>query len=113
MRTFRKNGTKNTNSKIENNDTRRRGSAHKEAGRRRVRLRQHPVNTRNYTVLETLKGRNTKNLIKQATILLADYIRLTAQIAVLEEIALDYSGKTIDNIIQQLEAIKKEVKNEN
>lgn len=39
----------------------------------------------------------------------ADYIRLTAQIAVLKEIAADYSGKTIDNIIQQLEAIKKEV----
>ena len=45
--------------------------------------------------------------------LLADYIRLTAIIAVLEEITLDYSGKTIDNIIQQLEAIKKEVENEN
>lgn len=30
----------------------------------------------------------------------ADYIRLTAQIAVLEEIAVDYSGKTIDNIIK-------------
>ena len=43
----------------------------------------------------------------------ADYIRLTAHIAVLKEIALDYSGKTIDNIIQQLEAIKKEVENEN
>ena len=41
----------------------------------------------------------------------ADYIRLTAQIAVLKEIAADYSGKTIDNIIQQLEAIKKEVEN--
>lgn len=42
----------------------------------------------------------------------ADYIKLTAQIAVLKEITLDYSGKTIDNIIQQLEAIKKEVKDE-
>lgn len=42
----------------------------------------------------------------------ADYIILTAHIAVLEEIALDYSGKTIDNIIQQLEAIKKEVEND-
>lgn len=42
----------------------------------------------------------------------ADYIRLTAQIAVLKEIALDYNGKTIDNIIQQLEAIKKEVEND-
>lgn len=45
--------------------------------------------------------------------LLADYIRLTAMIAVLEEIALDYSGKTIENIIQQLEAIRKEGENEN
>lgn len=43
----------------------------------------------------------------------ADYIRLTVQIAVLKEIAVDYNGKTIDNIIQQLEAIKKEVENEN
>ena len=43
----------------------------------------------------------------------ADYIKLTAQIAVLKEISADYSGKTIDNIIQQLEAIKKEVKDEN
>lgn len=42
----------------------------------------------------------------------ADYIRLTAQIAVLKEIAVDYSDKTIDNIIQQLEAIKKEVEND-
>lgn len=42
----------------------------------------------------------------------ADYIRLTAQIAVLKEIAADYSGKTIDNIIQQLEAIKEELEND-
>ena len=42
----------------------------------------------------------------------ADYIRLTAQIAVLKEIAVDYSGKTIGNIIQQLESIKKEVEND-
>ena len=42
----------------------------------------------------------------------ADYIRLTAQIAVLKEIALDYNGKTIQNIIQQFEAIKKEVTDE-
>lgn len=33
----------------------------------------------------------------------ADRIRITAQIAILKEIALDYRGKTIDNIIQQLE----------
>ena len=42
----------------------------------------------------------------------ADYIRLTAQIAVLKEIAVDYSGKTIDNIMQKLEAIKKEVEHD-
>ena len=29
-----------------------------------------------------------------------------------EKIAVDYSGKTIDNIIQQLEAIEKEVTDE-
>ena len=33
-----------------------------------------------------------------------DRIRITAQIAVLKEIAIDYKSKTIDNIIQQLEA---------
>ena len=32
-----------------------------------------------------------------------DRIRIEAQIAILKEIALDYNGKTIDNIIQQLE----------
>ena len=39
-------------------------------------------------------------------------VALMAQIAVLKEIAVDYSGKTIDNIIQQLEAIKKDVTDE-
>jgi hypothetical protein len=34
--TFRKNGTRNTNPKTENNDTRRRESAYKETERRRV-----------------------------------------------------------------------------
>ena len=33
----------------------------------------------------------------------ADRIKITAQIAVLKEIVLEYNGKTIDNIIQQLE----------
>ena len=41
-----------------------------------------------------------------------DYIRLKAQVAVLREIAMDYSGKTIDNIIVQLEARRKEWYNE-
>ena len=33
-----------------------------------------------------------------------DINKIKAQIAVLKEIAMDYKGKTIDNIIQQLEA---------
>ena len=41
----------------------------------------------------------------------AEYIRLVAQIAVLKEIAEEYPGKTIDNIIVQMEARKKEVEN--
>lgn len=41
-----------------------------------------------------------------------EYARLNAKIAVLKEIAIDYSGKTIGNIIQQLEAIREEVSNE-
>lgn len=41
-----------------------------------------------------------------------EYARLNAKIAVLKEIAIDYSDKTIGNIIQQLEAIRKEVSNE-
>ena len=33
----------------------------------------------------------------------SDRIKIMAQIAVLKEISIDYKGKTIDNIIQQLE----------
>lgn len=33
----------------------------------------------------------------------ADRIKITAQIEILKEIAIDYKGKTIDNVIQQLE----------
>lgn len=40
-----------------------------------------------------------------------EYARLNAKIAVLKEIAIDYSDKTIDNVIHQLEAIRKEVSN--
>ena len=32
-------------------------------------------------------------------------LKIAAQIEVLEDIAIDYMGKTIDNIIQQLEAM--------
>ena len=42
-----------------------------------------------------------------------EYIRLAAQIAILKEIAEEYPGKTIENIIQQLEARRKEVVNAN
>ena len=40
-----------------------------------------------------------------------DYLRLSVHIAMLEDIAEDYPGKTIENIIAQLEARKKEVEN--
>ena len=40
-----------------------------------------------------------------------DYIRLVAQIAVLREIVMEYSGKTIDNIIVQMEARRKDAEN--
>ena len=42
-----------------------------------------------------------------------DYLRLSVHIAMLEDIAEDYPGKTIENIIAQLEARKKEVENAN
>ena len=38
-----------------------------------------------------------------------EYIRLVAKIAVLKEIAEEYPGKTIENIIAQLEARRKEL----
>lgn len=38
-----------------------------------------------------------------------DYMRITAQIAVLRDIISDgYGGKTVENIVQQLESRKKE-----
>ena len=40
-----------------------------------------------------------------------EYIRLVAKIAVLKEVAAYYPGKTIENIIAQLEAKKKEAGN--
>ena len=39
----------------------------------------------------------------------SEYIRLVAQIAILQEVAAEYSGKTIENIITQLEARSKEL----
>ena len=39
----------------------------------------------------------------------AEYIRLVAKIAVLKEVADEYPGKTIENIIAQMEAVKNEI----
>ena len=44
-------------------------------------------------------------------ITVSEYARLVAQIAVLKEVAKEYPGKTIDNIIVQMEARNKEVEN--
>ena len=41
----------------------------------------------------------------------SEYTRLEAQIAVLREVAEEYPGKTIENIIAQLEARRKEIGN--
>ena len=41
----------------------------------------------------------------------AEYIRLVAQIAILKEVAAEYPGKTIENIIAQMEARRKEIGN--
>mgnify|MGYP004481037559 CR=1 FL=1 len=38
-----------------------------------------------------------------------DRLRLTLQLAILKEVTIDYQGKTIDNIIQQMEARLNEV----
>lgn len=40
---------------------------------------------------------------------MTDRFRLTSQLAILQEVAIDYQGKTIDNIIQQMEARLDEV----
>lgn len=40
---------------------------------------------------------------------MTDRFRLTSQLAILQEILNDYQGKTIDNIIQQMEARLDEV----
>ena len=42
-------------------------------------------------------------------ITVSDYARLVAQIAVLKEVAKEYPGKTIENIIVQMEAVKNEI----
>ena len=42
---------------------------------------------------------------------LSEYARLVAKIATLKEVANEYPGKTIENIIAQLEARRKEIGN--
>ena len=40
-----------------------------------------------------------------------EYIRLVAKIAILQDVAEEYPGKTIENIITQLEARRNEIGN--
>ena len=40
-----------------------------------------------------------------------EYTRLVAQIAILQDVAMVYPTKTIENIIMQMEARKKEIGN--
>ena len=42
---------------------------------------------------------------------MAEYTRLVAQIDILKEVAMQYPTKTIDNIIVQMEARRKEIGN--
>lgn len=46
----------------------------------------------------------TKQIMK-----VSEYTNILAQIAVLKEIAAEYPGKTIENIIVQMEARQKEI----
>ena len=39
----------------------------------------------------------------------SEYTRLIAQIAILQEVAEEYPGKTIENVIAQMEARRKEL----
>ena len=39
----------------------------------------------------------------------SEYARLEAQIAILKEVAAEYPGKTIENVIAQMEARRKEL----
>lgn len=47
----------------------------------------------------------------EETMITSEYTRLEAQIAVLREVAEEYPGKTIENIIVQLESRRKEIGN--
>lgn len=43
----------------------------------------------------------------------SEYIRLIAKIAILQEVAVEYPGKTIENIIAQMEARKLTIMSQN
>ena len=45
--------------------------------------------------------------------LVTEYIKLLMQIATLKNVAAEYPGKTIENVIAQMEARRKEVLNAN
>ena len=49
------------------------------------------------------------NALRQA--LVTEYIKLLMQIATLKNVAAEYPGKTIENIIAQMEARRKEIGN--
>ena len=51
--------------------------------------------------------------IKYKAMITPEYLRLSVHIAMLEDIAEEYPGKTIENIISQMEARRKEVVNAN
>lgn len=57
----------------------------------------------------TAKQEEPVNKVHFQAMTQSEYTRLVAQIAVLKEVAEEYPGKTIDNIIIQMEARKKEV----
>lgn len=59
----------------------------------------------------TAKQEEPVNKVHFQAMTQSEYTRLVAQIAVLKEVAEEYSGKTIENIIVQMEARKKEVDN--
>ena len=40
-----------------------------------------------------------------------EYLRLSVHIAMLEDIAEEYPGKTIENVIAQMESMRKEIGN--
>ena len=52
------------------------------------------------------------NGLKRNNMTKEKYLRLSLHIAMLEDVAAEYPGKTIENIIVQMEARRKEVDNE-